>query len=62
MKTTVALPTSSEITRRLRTVAELRNLCLSLGRARRVAERVPISGEQPVSWLVEPPVATGLRT
>lgn len=35
MKTKVILPTSAEITQRLRTVAELRNLCLSLGRAGR---------------------------
>ena len=36
MKAKVALPTSAEITRRLRIVSELRNLCLSLGRARRL--------------------------
>jgi hypothetical protein len=30
-------PTSEEIDRRLRIVSELRNLCLSLGRARRIA-------------------------
>ena len=31
----LALPTSAEIDRRLKIVSELRNLCLSLGRARR---------------------------
>ena len=36
MKNKTALPTSAEITRRLRIVSELRNLCLSLGRAKRV--------------------------
>ena len=30
-------PTGAEITRRLRTVTELRNLCLSLGKAKRIA-------------------------
>lgn len=38
MKTESTLPTSAEITQRLRTVAELRNLCLSLGRARRAGD------------------------
>ena len=32
------LPTSAEIDRRLRIVSELRNLCLSLGRARRLPD------------------------
>ena len=32
------LPTSDEVTRRLRIVAELRNLCLSLGQARKMEE------------------------
>ena len=36
MKEKPALPTSAEITRRLQTVSELRNLCLSLGKAKRV--------------------------
>ena len=35
MKDKAAPPTSAEITRRLRIVTELRNLCLSLGRAKR---------------------------
>ena len=35
MNSKKALPTSAEVDRRLRTVAELRNLCLSLGRARK---------------------------
>ena len=34
MNPKAALPTGAEITRRLRIVAELRNLCLSLGRAK----------------------------
>jgi hypothetical protein len=34
MKKEPPLPTSAEIDRRLRLVSELRNLCLSLGRAR----------------------------
>ena len=38
MKDKAALPTSAEITRRLRIVTELRNLCLSLGRAKRMAK------------------------
>ena len=37
----VPLPTSAEITRRLRIVSELRNLCLSLGRARPVVTQPP---------------------
>ena len=36
MKTKAALPTSEEVDHRLRIVTELRNLCLSLGRARAV--------------------------
>ena len=35
MKDKAVPPTSAEITRRLRIVTELRNLCLSLGRAKR---------------------------
>ena len=38
MKTEAVPPTSAEITQRLRTVAELRNLCLSLGQARRIED------------------------
>ncbi len=43
-------PTSAQIDRRLRIVAELRNLCLSLGQARKVADAPPGSGaaEAPV--------------
>ena len=41
-------PTSDEITRRLRIVAELRNLCLSLGRARPLPEPSPGPDEAPV--------------
>ena len=36
MKSKIPLPTSAEITRRLQIVSELRDLCLSLGRAKRV--------------------------
>ena len=39
-------PTSAEIDRRLRIVAELRNLCLSLGRARRNALASCQTGEK----------------
>lgn len=41
MKDKAPLPTSAEITRRLRTVTELRNLCLSLGRAKRTGLSSP---------------------
>ena len=46
-------PTSAEIDRRLRIVAELRNLCLSLGQARRMANAPPSDGdgsEPPSEW------------
>ena len=39
------LPTSAEVDRRLRMVSELRNLCLSLGKARRVVEG-PLAGNE----------------
>lgn len=44
------LPTSVEIDRRLRIVSELRNLCLSLGRAGRLPENpvVALRGESGV--------------
>ncbi len=43
----VSPPSSAEITRRLRIVTELRNLCLSLGRAKRASPPI-------VSRQVEP--------
>ena len=39
------LPTSDEIDRRLRIVSELRNLCLSLGRARRIEAPGPLASD-----------------
>lgn len=42
------LPTSDEIDRRLRIVSQLRNLCLSLGKAR------PIESENSISLTPEP--------
>ena len=44
MKENHSLPTSEEIDRRLRIADELRNLCLSLGRAK-PAER-PLTGSE----------------
>jgi hypothetical protein len=49
------LPTSEEIGRRLRIVAELRNLCLSLGRARRMEQpALPPSRATPEDKLAQP--------
>ena len=36
MKNKVAPPSGAEITRRLQVVSELRSLCLSLGKAKRI--------------------------
>ena len=48
------LPTSAEIDRRLRLVSELRNLCLSLGRARRLPDPAAPSDTPPVPGPVTP--------
>ena len=49
-------PTSEEIDRRLRIVAELRNLCLSLGQARKVADAPPGGGNAAAEAPVQPPL------
>ena len=54
-------PTSADIDRRLRIVAELRNLCLSLGRARKVAAAPPDGGEAAEAPTRPPPVTPSDR-
>ena len=53
MKDEHSLPTSEEVDRRLRIVAELRNLCLSLGRAR--ASQAPPGIEEQASRSLNSP-------
>lgn len=53
MKNKDTFPTSAEITRRLRAVTELRNLCLSLGRAKRADTSAGVRQEQKLIRLPE---------
>ncbi len=46
MKEKTTTPTSAEITQRLRIVSELRNLCLSLGRAKKANATARLLQEQ----------------
>ena len=55
MKDKATPPTSAEITSRLRIVTELRNLCLSLGRTKRVGVNAQMLREQGVVWRADAP-------
>lgn len=57
MKAKTDLPTSAELSRRLWIVTELRNLCLSLGRAKRACDIAGIIQKQRTVYLSD--VTTG---